>query len=76
MKNLIETITESAAIKGLRPNFYFNNMQFFETLTDPEEQNSITASYKRVDNNHYIYFYHRKKQIGYLKLKPIVPYGG
>ena len=74
MKTLIETISESAAITGLRPSFYFNNMQFFETLTDPEEQKHITASYKRVDNNHYIYFYDRRKQIGYLKLNPITLY--
>lgn len=74
MKDLTETIRESAEITGLRPSFYFNNLQFFETLTDPEEQKFITASYKRVDNNHYIYFYYKRKQIGFLKLKPITVY--
>jgi len=74
MKNLIETISESAAITGLRPSFYFNNMQFFETLTDPEQQMFLTASYKRVDNFLYVYFYYKRKQIGYLKLKPITVY--
>ena len=74
MKNLFDTICESAVITGLRPSFYFNNMQFFDTMTDQEEQRFITASYKRVDNNHYIYFYYKRKQIGYLKLKPITVY--
>lgn len=74
MKNLIETISESAAITGLRPSFYFNNMQFFETLTDPEQQKFLTASYKRVDNSLYVYFYFKRKPIGYLKLKPITVY--
>ena len=74
MKNLIETISESAAITGLRPSFYFNNMQFFETLTDPEQQKFLTASYKRVDNSLYVYFYYKRKQIGYLKLNPITAY--
>ena len=74
MRTISETICESAVIKGLRPAFYFNNMQFFDTLTDPEEQKHITASYKRVDNKHYIYFFHRNKQIGYLNLKPITIY--
>ena len=74
MKTLIQTISESAAITGLRPSFYFNNMQFFETLTEPEEQKHITASYKRIDNKHYVYFYYKQKQIGYLMLKPIMVY--
>ena len=74
MKTLIETISESAAITGLRPSFYFNNMQFFETLTDPEQQKFLTASYKRVDNFLYVYFYYKRKQIGYLKLNPITAY--
>jgi len=74
MKTLSETISESAAITGLRPSFYFNNMQFFETLTDPEQQKFLTASYKRVDNFLYVYFYFKHKQIGYLKLKPISVY--
>ena len=74
MKTLIETISESAAIKGLRPSFYFNNMQFFETMTDPEQQKFLTASYKRVDNFLYVYFYFKSRQIGYLKLKPITAY--
>ena len=74
MKTLIETISESAAITGLRPSFYFNNMQFFETLTDPEQQKFLTASYKRVDNFLYVYFYYKHKQIGYLKLNPITAY--
>ena len=74
MKNLTETICESAEITGLRPSFYFNNLHFFDTLTDPEEQRFITSSYKRVDNNHFIYFFYKHKQIGYLKLKPITIY--
>lgn len=74
MKNLYETICESAEITGLRPSFYFNNMQFFETLTDPEEQKHVTSSYKRVDNKHYVYFNYRGKQIGYLMLRPITVY--
>lgn len=74
MKDLIDTISESAAITGLRPAFYFNNLQFFETLTDPEAQRLVTASYKRVDNNLYVYFYYKRKQIGYLKLTPITSY--
>ena len=74
MKDLTETIRESAEITGLRPSFYFNNMQFFDTITDPEEQKHITASYKRVDNNHYVYFYYKRKQIGFLRLKPITLY--
>ena len=74
MKNLIETISESAAITGLRPSFYFNNMQFFETLTDPEEQRHVTSSYKRVDNKHFVYLFYRGKQIGYLMLKPVTIY--
>ena len=71
MKTLIETLCESAEITGLRPSFYFNNMQFFETLTDSEEQKYITSSYKRVDNKHFVYFFYKQKQIGYLMLKPI-----
>ena len=74
MKTLTETISESAAITGLIPSFYFNNMQFFETLTDPEQQKFLTASYKRIDNLLYVYFYFKRKQIGYLKLKPISVY--
>jgi len=74
MKDLTETIRESAEITGLRPLFYFNNMQFFDTITDQEEQKHITASYKRVDNNLYVYFFYKSKQIGYLKLKPITVY--
>ncbi|MBQ8060606.1 MAG: hypothetical protein IJ205_01490 [Bacteroidales bacterium] len=73
MRNLIETICESAEIKGLRPSFYFNNMQFFDTLTGPEEQKHVTSSYKRVDNKHFVYFFYKQKQIGYLMLKPINP---
>lgn len=72
MRNIYDTITESAEITGLRPAFYFNNMHFFDTLTDPDEQKSITASYKRVDNNLFVYFFYKRRQIGYLKLKPIV----
>lgn len=74
MKNLIETISESAAITGLRPSFYFNNLQFFETVTDSEEQKHVTASYKRVNDKHYVYFNYRGKQIGYLMLRPITVY--
>lgn len=74
MRNLSDTICESAEITGLRPTFYFNNLQFFDTLTNPEEQKYITSSYKRVDNNHYVYFYYKRKQIGFLKLKPITIY--
>lgn len=74
MKDLKETIRESAEITGLRPAFFFNNLHFFDTLTDQDEQKHITASYKRVDNNHYVYFFYKRKQIGYLKLKPITIY--
>jgi len=74
MKTILDTIKESAAITGLKPLIYFNNLQFFETITDPEEQKYMTASYKRVDNNHYVYFFYKRKQIGYLKLKPISVY--
>ena len=74
MKNIYDTICESAEIKGLKPYFYFNNMQFFETLTDTEQQKYITSSYKRVDNNHFVYFFFKGKQIGYLKLRPISIY--
>lgn len=74
MKNLTEIITESAEIKGLKPFFYFNCMDFFEILTNTEEQKYITSSYKRKDNNHFIYFFYKHKQIGYLSLKPITAY--
>lgn len=74
MKNLTELIREDASINGLKPIFYFNNMEFFETITDPEQQKFLTASYKRVNNNLFVYFYYKQKQIGYLKLKKIVPY--
>lgn len=71
MKSLLETICESSAITGLKPTFYFNNVDFFETMTNPEEQKFITAAYNQVKNNHYVYFYYKQKQIGFLKLKPI-----
>ena len=74
MKNLTEIITESAEIKGLKPYFYFNCMDFFEILTNTEEQKFIKASYKRKDNNHYVYFFYKNKQIGYVSLKPISIY--
>jgi hypothetical protein len=71
MKTLAERICENAEITGLRPMFFFNNMEFFETMTNPEEQKFITSSYRRVDNKHFIYFFYKRKQIGYLKLNPI-----
>ena len=74
MRNLTDIICEEASINGLKPIFYFNNMEFFETITDPEQQKFLTASYKRVDNNLFVYFYYKQNQIGYLKLKKIVPY--
>ena len=72
MKNLTEIISESAEITGLKPYFYFNCMDFFEILTNQEEQKYIKASYKRKDNNHFVYFFYKNKQIGYVSLKPIV----
>lgn len=75
MKNLTELIREDASMNGLKPIFYFNNMDFFETITDTEQQKFLTAAYKRVNNNLFVYFYYKQKQIGYLKLKKIVPYG-
>lgn len=74
MKNIFDTICESAEIRGLKPSFYFNNMQFFDTITDQEESKHITASYKRVNDKHYVYFYYKQKQIGFLTLKPFVSY--
>ena len=74
MKNLTELIREDASINGLKPIFYFNNMDFFETITDTEQQKFLTASYKRVNNNLFVYFYYKQKQIGYLRLKKINPY--
>ena len=71
MKSITEIISENSCITGLRPYFFFNNMEFFETLTNQEEQKFITSSYKRVDSNHFIYFYYKQKEIGYLKLRPI-----
>ena len=71
MKTLAERFCENAEITGLRPMFFFNNMEFFETMTNPEEQKFITSTYRRVDNKHFIYFFYKRKQIGYLKLNPI-----
>lgn len=71
MKNLTETITESAEITGLKPEFYFSNMLFFDTLTDPEQQRYITSSYKRKGNKHCVFFFYKHRQIGYLRLNPI-----
>lgn len=73
MRNISDTIFENAEIKGLKPVIYFNTTQFFETMTDPNEQRFITASYKRTDNIHYVFFFYKNKQIGYVKLKPINP---
>lgn len=72
MKDLTEYINEGSQIKGLRPTFYFNNMEFFETMTNPDEQGHITASYEAKQDRHFIYFFYKMKQIGYLKLKPIL----
>ena len=71
MKDITEYLNEGSQITGLKPAFFFNNMEFFETMTDPEEQKFITSSYERKDNNHFVYFFYKQKQIGYLKLKPI-----
>ena len=54
MKTLAERICENAEITGLRPMFFFNNMEFFETMTNPEEQKFITSTYRRVDNKHFL----------------------
>lgn len=71
MKDITEYINEGAQITGLRPSFYFNNMDFFKTITNPEEQKHITASYEKAKDNHLVYFFYKQKHIGYLKLKPI-----
>lgn len=69
MKSLSDTILENSSITNLKPIFFFNIMDFFETVTDQEEQKYLTATYKKVDNNYFIYFFHKQKQIGYLKLQ-------
>lgn len=74
MRNIIDTIYEQASISGLKPIFYFSNMQFFDIVTDTEQQKYLTASIKRVDDNFYIYIYFKQKQIGYLKLKKQTQY--
>lgn len=71
MKDLTEYINEGSQIKGLRPVFYFNNMDFFKTMTDPDEQKHITASYEKTNGNVLIYFFYKQQQVGYLKMKPI-----
>ena len=74
MRNLSDMIYEQASISGLKPVFYFSNMQFFDIVADTEQQKYLTASIKRVDDNFYIYIYFKQKQIGYLKLKKQIPY--
>lgn len=71
MKNITEILCESAEIKGLKPYFYFNCLDFFDMLTNQEEQKFISASYKRRGNDHIVYFFYKHKQIGYVSLKPI-----
>lgn len=74
MRNIIDTIYEQASISGLKPVFYFSNMQFFDIVTDTEQQKYLAASIKRVEDNFYIYIYYKQKQIGYLKLKKQTQY--
>ena len=69
MKSLVETLNESSIPPVYKPIIFFNNMDFFETMTDPEEQKYLTSSMKKVDSNYFIYFFYKQKQIGYLKLQ-------
>lgn len=73
MKQIIQTIFENDSAKSLKPIFYFTNMDFFDTITNPSERKFITASYKNVGKNRYVYFYYKNKQIGFLKLLCIDP---
>ena len=69
MKNLIEIIQENnIEQRNLKPTFYFTCDDFFNVLTDIEQQKNIYATYKLIDNKRFIYFYNGNKQLGYLRL--------
>lgn len=69
MKNLIEIIQENnIEQRNLKPTFYFTCDDFFNVLTDIEQQKNIYATYQLIDNKRFIYFYNGNKQLGYLRL--------
>lgn len=69
MKNLIEIIKEdNIERRHLKPTFYYKCDDFFNVLTDIEQQKNIHATYKLIDNKRFIYFYNGKEQLGYLRL--------
>jgi hypothetical protein len=69
MKNLIEIIKEeNIEQRHLKPTFYYKCDDFFNVLTNIEQQKNIHATYKLIDNKRFIYFYNGKEQLGYLRL--------
>lgn len=69
MTDLYIQIQENLKDNNLMPTFFFTNIDFFETLTNPDERKKISATYSFQGGKHFIYFYRGNEQIGYLKLK-------
>lgn len=68
MRSLKERFKADVVATGLKSVFYFKSTDFFETLTDSEQQKFIKANYVKRGNNRYVYFMKGNEQIGYLKL--------
>ena len=69
MQDLIDVIQENNVVqKQLKPTFYYKCDDFFNVLTNIEQQKNIHATYKLIDNKRFIYFYNGKEQLGYLRL--------
>lgn len=70
MQDLIDVIQENNVVqKQLKPTFYYKCDDFFNILTDVEQQKDIHATYKLINNKRFIYFYKGNEQLGYLQLK-------
>ena len=72
MKSLKDRFKADIVATGLKSVFYFKNTDFFETLTDAEQQKLSKANYVKRGNNRYVYFMKGSEQIGYLKLYPMM----
>lgn len=69
MKDLIDTIKENKVChRYLKPSFYFKCDDFFNILTDVEQQKHIHATYKHENGKRCIFFYKGKEELGYLRL--------
>ena len=69
MKHLIEKIKDSYVEKHLKPSFYFKSDDFFNILTDTEQQKDIHATYKEENGKRCVFFFKGNIELGYLRLK-------